>query len=199
MKNEFRLNLGTVELRAAGEGEAKIGTLEGYAARYNARSVDLGGFTEVIAPGAFNRALGDDADVFAYADHDSGKRIGRTKNGTLRMFDEPEGLRVEIDLPNTTTGRDMAEEVRTGLVQGMSFGFRTISDTWKEEEGGAILRTLNEVELFEVSAVGNPAYPDTSIAKRSLEAFQASATAAVGLSAQEIRQKAHQRLRLARA
>lgn len=199
MSKEIRLHLGAVTLRAAKDAPEGAGTLEGYAARYNSRSVDLGGFVEMIAPGAFKRAFEEGADVFAYADHDPSKRIGRTANGTLRMFDEPEGLRVEIDLPNTTAGRDMAEEVRTGLVRGMSFGFRTLSDTWAEEEGGAILRTLNEVELYEVSAVGTPAYPDTSIAKRSLESFRSSSPTAAGMTAEELRAKAEKRLRLARA
>lgn len=198
-KNEFRVNLGSVELRAKSDDEGGLGVLDGYAALYNSDSVDLGGFIERIAPGAFAGAFEDDHEVLALADHDHSKRLGRKSVGSLRMYDDEKGLRVEIDVPDTNTGRDMAEEVRSGLVQGMSFGFRTLSDTWEEHEDGSVTRTLNKLELFEVSAVGSPAYPDTSIAKRSLDEYRASADAEGARSAEELRTLATQRLRLAEA
>lgn len=196
---ERRFTLGSIELRAK-DGDDDTRTLEGYAALYNSDSVDLGGFVERIAPGAFKRAFDGDSDVFALADHDHSKRLARLSNGSLRMFDDEKGLRVEIDLPDTTTGRDMLEEVRTGLVQGMSFGFRAKSDTWEEPEndGDPYLRTLNDVELFEVSAVGNPAYPDTTIAARGLELAREQ-NAEQGLSVEEKRSLVEKRLRLAEA
>jgi hypothetical protein len=169
---ETRINVGAVEFRAKGDDAEGLGTLEGYAALYDSLSLDLGGFRERIAPGAFARALDADAEVLALADHDHARRLGRKSAGSLRLFDDATGLRVEIDVPNTTTGRDMAEEVRSGLVKGMSFGFRALRDEW-DESGDEIIRTLHEVELFEVSAVGSPAYPDTSLAKRSLDAARA--------------------------
>lgn len=200
-KHEVRVHLGAVEFRKAGEGDGDgLGTLEGYAAVYDSPSEDLGGFVEVVARGAFARALGDDAEeVLAYADHDPARRLGRTGNGSLRLSDDERGLKVEIDLPNTSTGRDMAEEVRTGLVRGMSFGFRVIKDKWEERAEGGYLRTLLDVDLAEVSAVGVPAYPDTTLAKRGLEEFRARVVSpAPAPSFEEWRRLAMQKLRLAR-
>jgi HK97 family phage prohead protease len=197
---ERRFTVGSIELRAK-DGDEESRTLEGFAAMYEKDSHDLGGFVERIAPGAFKRAFDGQHDVFALADHDHAKRLARQGNGSLRMFDDPKGLRVEIDLPDTTTGRDMLEEVRSGLVAGMSFGFRVKKDTWEEpdDEAAPYLRTLEDVELFEVSAVGRPAYPDTTIAARGLEVARAQNDERKGLSAEETRELAKKRLRLAGA
>jgi len=161
-----------LEVRAAEDGRQ---TLIGYAAVFNSPSEDLGGFVETIQPGAFRRSLQDRQDVYALADHDPARRLGRTKNGSLRLAEDERGLRVEIDLPDTTLGRDVQEEIRTGLLDAMSFGFTTQADAWDHRDGKTT-RTLIDVDLFEVSAVAFPAYRATTIdvAKRSLERWQSS-------------------------
>jgi len=156
-----------IELRAA-DGD-KPQTLIGYAAVFNSPT-DLGWYTEQIEPGAFSRSLADGDDVRALADHDSGigKVLGRRSAGTLRLEEDRNGLRVEIDLPNTTTAADLLEQLRLKNVDGMSFGFRTREDKWNYEAEPPV-RTIMDAELIEVSVVTFPAYADTSIAKRSLE------------------------------
>lgn len=149
----------------------KTPVLVGYAAVFGKRSVDLGGFTEEVAPGAFANSIRSD-DVVALVDHDPSRILGRTSAKTLALSETDEGLRMEIDLPDTSVGRDIAVSVKRGDVRGASFGFRTISDDWKTLEGRAH-RTLIEVQLRDVSPVTFPAYPDTSIAMRSLEQFKA--------------------------
>jgi uncharacterized protein len=150
------------ELRATEKGK----TAMGYAAVFN-RSTDIAGyFMERIKPGAFSKAVG--ADVRALIDHDTGRVIGRTSAGTLRLAEDETGLKVEIDLPDTTDGRDLAVLLERGDITGMSFGFVVTHDEW-DETGEMPMRTIHEVELFEVSAVAFPAYDDTSIALRSLE------------------------------
>jgi uncharacterized protein len=135
---------------------------------YNSDSVDLGGFTETIAPGAFKAALGADADVLCLRDHDSSILLGRTKSKTLSLEDSPNGLRYKCKLPNTTQASDLAESVDRGDLDATSFGFQTISDTWLEDKAtGTVRRTLNEVELFEVSPCSFPAYPSSSVSFRS--------------------------------
>jgi len=162
MQNERRDIAVAPELRAA-DGKK---TAKGYAALFNSRT-DIGGyFTEEIAPGAFSDAI--KGDVRALVDHDSGRVIGRTTAGTLRMSEDDKGLAVEIDLPDTTDGRDLAVLLERGDITGMSFGFRVTHDEW-DETGDVPQRTIHKVELFEVSAVAFPAYPDTEIALRSLD------------------------------
>jgi hypothetical protein len=48
------------------------------------------------------------SDVRALVDHDTGRVIGRTSAKTLRLSEDDTGLRAEIDLPDTTDGRDLA-------------------------------------------------------------------------------------------
>lgn len=152
----------------------KSPVLRGYAAVFNADSEMLGWFIERIAPGAFDKTLAEGADVRALVDHDSGKILGRSKSGTLRMEVDDHGLAVEIDPPDTSAGRDVVESVRRGDLDGMSFAFTTVSDSW-ETKDKAQVRTLKEVELHDVSVVAYPAYPDTNVALRSMEAAQKAA------------------------
>lgn len=169
MRDERRYVTDDTELRVetTPEGESRI---VGYAAVFGKRSVDLGGFTEEIAPGAFSRSLKDD-DVAALVDHDPSRIIGRKSSGTLRLAEDRVGLRMEVDIPDTTVGRDILESIRRGDVRGQSFGFRTVSDDWRMEDGLAH-RTLIEARLRDVGPVTFPAYPDTTVAVRSLEMFR---------------------------
>jgi len=162
-----------VECRA--EVPAGSKRIDGYAVVFDVKSLDLGGFREIIKPEAVNRTLREGLDVRALVDHDSGKVIGRTRAGTLTLKKEKRGLRVDIDPPDTTAGRDILESVRRGDISGMSFGFRVVTDEWRMEDGEAI-RDVFDMEIREVSIVGFPAYPQTSVdvAQRSLRAFQAT-------------------------
>ena len=149
------------EIRAGDNGK----TIAGYAAVFN-QETDIGGsFREIVAPGAFRGSL--DNDVRALIDHDSGRVIGRTRSGTLRLSEDDKGLAVEIDLPDTSDGRDLAVSLERGDISGMSFGFRVTHDEW-DESSETPMRTIHKVELFEVSAVAFPAYADTELALRSL-------------------------------
>jgi len=161
MEIEKRSVMTAPELRA-GEGKK---TVRGYAAVFNSET-DIGGyFREVVMPGAFSETL-QSADVRALVDHDSGRVIGRTKAGTLRLSEDERGLAVEIDLPDTSDGRDLAELVSRGDIDGMSFGFRVTKEQW-DETVDPPKRSIMAVELHEVSAVTWPAYTDTQLAMRS--------------------------------
>lgn len=169
-KIEKRTLLENVETRAEDDKR----TLVGYAAVFNSPA-DIGGWwIETIAPGAFANSIG--GDVRALVDHDAGRVIGRTKSGTLRLSEDSKGLRIEVDIPNTTDGNDLWTLVERGDISGMSFGFVVTKQTWDETVEPA-KRTIEEVELFEVSAVAWPAFDDTSIGKRSLEEHRAAIAA----------------------
>lgn len=151
--------------------EASEGKLYGYAALFDSVSEDLGGFREVIRPGAFADSLRDYPDVRALAQHDSRMVLGRTQNGTLKLEEDSRGLRVEITPPDTSAGRDIVELVRRGDVDAMSFAFEVTDPRHEDVDytGVLPLRILRQVRLYEVSLVTFPAYPETSIALRSIE------------------------------
>lgn len=154
--------------------------LRGLPIVFDSLSEDLGGFREVVAPEAVTRALRED-DVRGLFNHDANQILGRTSAGTMRLRATKRGVEMEIDLPATPVGQLVAEGVRRGDISGGSFGFITVADEWREDEaedekGRSIaLRTLREVRLFDVGPVVFPAYPETSMGMRSLEAWRSQA------------------------
>lgn len=161
-----------VEIRAEGDAPPVIA---GYAAVFEQLSVDLGGFREKIAHGAFAKSVG--ADVRALFDHDSSFVLGRTKAKTLTLTEDQRGLRVEITPPNTAHARHVVELLKRGDIDQMSFGFRTRADRWENRDGETV-RTLLDVDLIEVSVVAFPAYPQTEAAMRSLDVWRAASAPA---------------------
>jgi HK97 family phage prohead protease len=162
MKQETRNFDADFELRAEGDGM----TFVGYAAKFNSPSEDLGGFVETIEPGAFRRSLRSRNDVKLLVNHDTGRVLASTRSGTMKLYEDEVGLRVEASLPNTSDGRDMAELLRRGDLNKMSFGFSVIKDSWNQE---MTQRTLKSVRLFETSIVAFPAYAATEAMVRSLD------------------------------
>lgn len=187
---EKRGGLHGVEARADDEKR----TLVGYAAVFNSDTSIGDWWIERIAPGAFAATIG--GDVRALVDHDMGRVIGRTKSGTLRLSEDDRGLRVEVDVPNTTDGNDLWTLVERGDISGMSFGFRVTKQEW-DETGDVPIRTIQAVDLFEVSAVAFPAYDDTTIGKRSLESARAEAEAEKTAEQRKAENKAAAERRLA--
>lgn len=151
-KAETRTN--HMELRAVGDGK----TFEGYAAKFNSPSEPLP-FTEIIKPGAFTRSLKSRNRMMLLWNHDSSNPLASTRNGSLQMREDEIGLKVIATLPDTTLGRDIAELIRTGVVDAMSFGFAVKKDSWTAD---GRTRYLEDVSLSEVSLVSFPAYEGTA-------------------------------------
>lgn len=149
------------ELRAV---PADPRTLRGYAAVFNALSVEMWGFSEMIAPGAFSDTLED--DIRALWNHDTQYLLGRTTNETLTLSEDERGLKVSIELPQTSYADDVLSLVQRGDLNQMSFGFFVEKDTWTTDDKDQHLRTIEKVRLLEVSPVTFPAYPQTSIEAR---------------------------------
>lgn len=150
--------------------------LRGYAIVFNARSQNLGGFQEIIAPEAIDRTFSEAIDVRALVNHDSAKVIGRLRAGTLDMQKDARGLRVTIEPdPDISYAKDIMGAVKRGDVSGMSFAFRTIEDDWNYEDETNPIRTVLDMRVSEVSIVTFPAYTQTDVqmAQRSLQAFEA--------------------------
>ena len=144
------------ELRAIDETGMRF---SGYAAIFNSASRDLGGFVEFIKPGAFARSLASRNKIMLLWNHDTSAPLASTRNGSLTLREDERGLFVEATLPDTTLGRDIAAQVRSGLTDSMSFGFQVKRDSWNTRGDQ---RTLEDVALFEVSLVTSEAYAATA-------------------------------------
>jgi HK97 family phage prohead protease len=157
---EVRVNTTQFEVRAEGDGMS----FTGYASVFNSPSEDLGGFIEYVAPGAFKRSLQSRNEVKLLWNHDAGEPLASLRGGTMQLVEDNRGLKVTAQLPNTTRGRDIAELLRTKVIDSMSFGFNVIRDSWSSD---GKTRTLESVRLFEASIVSFPAYSQTTATVRS--------------------------------
>jgi HK97 family phage prohead protease len=157
---EVRTNSVDFEVRAEGDGM----TFTGYASVFNSPSEDLGGFIEYVAPGAFKRSLQSRNEVKLLWNHDSGEPLASLRGGTMQLVEDDRGLKVTATLPQTSRGKDVAELLRTKVIDSMSFGFNVIKDSWSRD---GQTRTLESVRLFEVSIVSFPAYESTTAQVRS--------------------------------
>lgn len=153
------------EVRATGDAAPKI---VGYAAKFGVRSQDLGGFFEMIAPGAFDECLAQNPDVVGLFNHDMDYVLGRTSSGTMRVSVDSVGLLYEIDPPDTQLARDLMVSLRRKDIRGSSFGFYCLEDTWDiDPVTDSLVRTVTKAALFDCSVVTDPAYLDTSAGVRS--------------------------------
>lgn len=113
----------------------------------------------------------------ALVDHESGKVLGRSSAGTLRLEVDDVGLKYTVDLPDTQVARDLMVSMERGDIKESSFGFTIAEggDSWRSEDGAEI-RTITKVErLYDVSPVAFPAYADTTVALRNLQEFRQEA------------------------
>jgi len=156
-KLETRTIEETFEVREDSDGMH----LEGYAALFDSRSENLGGFTELIKPGAFRSSLRSRNDIKLLWNHDTGAVLGSTRSGTLTLTEDERGLRVSATLPNTSHGRDARELISRQDVTGFSFGFSMPARGGDEWNDNGTERVLKSVRLHEVSLTAFPAYRQT--------------------------------------
>ncbi len=171
-KMELRgLTSSSIEVR---ESENGARTITGYAVKWEMKSHTMGywqRFKEQFRKGAFTDSLTKD-DQLALWSHDTSQVLGRTKNGTLRLFEDEIGLRFELDLPNTTLGNDAYETIKRGDVDGVSFGFQMVKQEWDEADPDNIIRSVTNAKLVEISPVAFPAYPDSQVSARSDDPYK---------------------------
>lgn len=167
-------------LRAISSGEGKV-PVSGYAARFNEISEDLGGYREIISPGAFDDVLADPAtDVRALINHE-GVPLARYKGGrednTLELSVDDEGLRYRFDLNLAQPeARSLASAMSRGDIDQSSFRFQAQGGSKFSEQPEGLVRDVFRVSsLRDVSVVTFPAYPTTSAeVMRSLEKAQSA-------------------------
>ena len=159
------------ELRKSEDGPT---VFVGIASPFGKESEDMG-FREVVKRGAFKNAL-TRSDTVALFNHDPNFVLGRESSETLRLKEGRAGLKAEIDFPDTQLIRDLVVgPVERRDIRGMSIGFIVAEggDEIKKRQDGTILRTIVEIEeLIDVSVVTFPAYQDTNVAVRSIDAWR---------------------------
>lgn len=170
-KERRYITVDDIEFRAEEDDGKRI--LTGYAAMFNKRSRNLGGFVEILRPGCFRNALmrEDKPTVLALYNHDDNRILGSTENDSLKLEENQTGLKFRSELPDTPTANEVWTLVRDGYLKKCSFAFSVAEkgDEWKEEKDG-LLREIREVAgLYDVSVVGRPAYSSTSVSARALE------------------------------
>ena len=108
--------------------------------------------------------------------HQYGQPIANLSNGTLLLTDGADALRFRAALPppgrRPTWVEDTVRGIRTGLVRGVSPGFRVpprsaVPDAitlFPERAGSSVyVRTIKSAVLYELSLVTRPAYAGSSV------------------------------------
>lgn len=174
MSTERRYTPLPVEIRA----EPSARRIGGYAALFNRESRNLGGFVEIILPGAFNDSRSRDwPDVMARYNHDDMWLLGTTGARTLELTVDGTGLDYTVTVP--AARQDVFELVQRGDIRKSSFAFMTLEEDWGMTEQDYPLRKLVSAQLVDVAPVNRPAYTDTTAGTRSLPALVAEAVPAL--------------------
>lgn len=164
---ERRFTSPDIQVRNDGDSSSII---EGIAAVVNSPA-DIGWYEERIAPGAFDNVM--KGDTVALFNHDPNLPLARTTakgEGNLELFLNSRGdLGYRFKTPNTSVGRDLAENIRTGIIAKSSFAFTIEKDEWEEaRDGKPTIRTITKFKsLPDISPVTYPAYNQTSVESKS--------------------------------
>jgi HK97 family phage prohead protease len=147
-------------------------------------------FKEVITRGAWQRAIDKSKEIHFLAEHDKSKILASTRNGSLELQEDDEGLYMSATISPTSWGKDYHQLIKDGILQNMSFGFRSVKDSWRNL-GDHFERTVSELDLFEVSVVRDPAYASSSISARGIDLVEDEVPASeINLRTIEIRSDA---------
>lgn len=161
-----------IEVRAVDNDEEKM-LVEGYAITFDSPATHEYGsrkFTEIIKRGALDKA--DMKDVpLRYNHNDNVMIMARTRNKSLQLIKDDKGLKIQAELLDTQSNRDLYKAIQEGLIDKMSFAFTVADggDTWTFGDSETYRDVTNIKKLWDVSVVDTPFYDSTSIYARSLE------------------------------
>jgi len=166
IENQLRREVRSMPVSIDDSQDQKM-LIQGYAIRFNEPAVfnfDGVEYREVIDPRALDKT--DMRDVpLRYNHSDNVMVMARTRNKTLQLIKDEQGLRILADLANTTAGRDLYELIKRGDVDKMSFAFTVAKDDYDRETRTRTILAIDKI--FDVSAVDTPAYETTSLSVRS--------------------------------
>lgn len=171
--NDFEVR--SIEIRAIEDSR----TITGTAIVFNSPSQDLGGWIEEISPEACTTEFLNSQDILMLYEHEQESGIlARSKKGkgTLKYNIDATGVHFEFNAKNTSLGNEVLESVKAGDLDSCSFAFRVAEggERWENLGNGLYKRTITKFEIIrDFSIVINPAYTQTQVSNRSLEAFKA--------------------------
>ena len=173
-----------MKIRSSEDGKKIV---EGYAARFNEETTIGGRFAERIAPGAFKGT--NMSQTVALFNHDYNQPLARMGQGLKLEVDE-KGLKYRFELGDQSYAKDLAINIRDGIVSTSSFGFTIEDDSWEKRDDGLNLRTINSVNvLYDVSPTTQGAYDTTEVGLRSMEDALAVEEELIALGQERIAQQ----------
>lgn len=150
------------------------GVIDGCPIVFNQRTAIGDLFYEEIDPHALDDA--DISDIKFMVNHNDGMiplaRHRRGKRSTMDVEIKPDGLHIKttLDIENNATARELCSAVTRGDIEDMSFAFGVLVSgyEWRDLDTDMPTRRITKIsKVFEVSAVNDGAYPQTSIYARS--------------------------------
>lgn len=163
---EFRIK--DVNLQAEDDGLLKVG---GYINVTERESEMLYSkkrgkwFKEIMKRGVFQRAIEKAKEIPLLFEHDWGKQLATTENSTLTLKEDNVGLKFEAVIED----RSIYEQVKAGVINSCSFGFRALEEAVEPISSRLERRFVSGIELLEVSLVKNPAYVGSLAEVRAYE------------------------------
>jgi HK97 family phage prohead protease len=131
------------------------GSFSGYASLFG--RMDMAG--DIVEPGAFAKSLGrkGTAGIRMLFQHDPNQPIG----AWAQLREDARGLFVRGQLAlGTERAREVLSLMRSGALDGLSIGFRTIR---ARKDGAKGVRRILEADLWEISIVTFPMLPEARI------------------------------------
>lgn len=177
---------GGLELRRENDGSVRLGGRFPYGSPAILSDGGRGGrpVKEIIAPGAFDFTIDEpDTDIHFLAGHSFDKVLASKKSGTLTFRKTAGALIIAATITpailRASYAQDAVAQVEAGLATGLSPGFRlpperavpreqaeTVEDEPDRPDRGqhrAVIRTIRQAILVEMSLVTRPAYPDATV------------------------------------
>lgn len=164
------------EFRSSNWEAGESNKISGYALVFEQRTVlysdPLTGYEygEIIDKNALMDA--DLSDVVLRYDH-QGRVLARTRNNSLSLSVDEHGLFISADMSGSEEARSLYEDVKSGLVDKMSFAFVAAGEEWDETTRTRRITKISR--LYDVSLVSFPAYEQTEVFARNQ--FEARAEA----------------------
>ena len=123
------------------EADEKAGIVKGYGSVFG--NVDSDG--DIINKGAYKKTIEENGNRVKYLyQHDMDKPLGKI----VKLGEDDKGLYFEAEIPKTTLGKDVIELMKAGVITENSVGILPI-----QKDNSGEYRQLNEVKLYEISAV----------------------------------------------
>lgn len=150
------------------------GVIEGYPIVFDKRTAIGDFFFEEIDPHALDDA--DLSDIKFLVNHNDQMiplaRHRRGKRSTMDISIDEIGMKIKttLDIENNHTSKELCSSVVRGDIEDMSFAFGVLvtGEEWSELDSDMPIRRITKIgKVFEVSAVNDGAYPQTSISARS--------------------------------